>query len=249
MVTQRRPWRDDATENRTLPFDCEGSQKQLPTVELDDWVEEGIEVQNELLWLRLMYWDKVVIDKSERIKNVIDHRLTASILPLRALSKFAPSMVEVEKLLLDFEKRRKSIRAMSKDGVVLNILWDYLEKNFFDRHEQWCFVGKERGIGDQKETVFPLTTKDISDQLGTTSSSDIRRTLHSLQLCGDVDDEPPRVKKVNGASFRPIWFTPARLLTRMTDFVAEDSIDKKMIALGLLPDPSQMNEGEQRGKL
>jgi hypothetical protein len=82
--------------------------------------------KNELLYLRLIYCDKNVIDKKARIKGVKDHRLKASVLPLLVLKQFASSIDEdLEENLKEQERRKKEVSVMSKDGVVINAIWDY----------------------------------------------------------------------------------------------------------------------------
>ncbi|MEM3504137.1 MAG: hypothetical protein QW134_07945, partial [Nitrososphaeria archaeon] len=48
IVTQRRNWEDNALEDRTIPFYCEKSQKEIPTEELDEWIKRGLELQAKL---------------------------------------------------------------------------------------------------------------------------------------------------------------------------------------------------------
>jgi hypothetical protein len=250
VVTQRRVWRDDATENRTLSFECEESEKPLPTVELNEWIEKAIQVQNELLYLRLMYWDKVVIDKKARIQGVKDHRLTASVLPLLALKRFAPSMVEdLEEILKEWERKKKEVRAMSKDGLVINAIWDYVSEGLFGSYGSWFYVAKQKFQNPltKEDDYIPLATKDLEERLGI-SSAEIRRVIHSLQL-SEIKGAPG-YQRVRKTLYRPIWFTPYRLWTRIEDFVPqnESEIKQKLNELfpGIFPNSNSGGDTEEK---
>jgi len=92
MVTQRRPWQDDALENRTLPFLRERSQEELATTELDEWLAKGLELQDRLLYLRLTHWNQLKIDKAARIPGFKDHRLNAWSFPCSPCGASPPTL-------------------------------------------------------------------------------------------------------------------------------------------------------------
>jgi hypothetical protein len=56
ILTQRRPFDDNATESRALPFYSESSDKRLPVIETDEMLKRGLELQNKLLYLRMKYY-------------------------------------------------------------------------------------------------------------------------------------------------------------------------------------------------
>jgi len=227
IVTQRRAWQDDATENRTLPFYCEKSQKELPVSELDEWIERGIKLQNKLLYLRLMNWDKIKINKAARVPGVKDHRLTAAVLPMLALSEFVPEIKEdLTEVLLELERMRREVRAQSDDGTIVNLLWEKFVEGLYSQHNGNYFILSER-IKDptkKEEKEIPLQTSEIKDHLGWTARK-IRSVLHSLQLVDGAD--PPKVLYLDRA-YRPVYFSPKRLIARAEDFVPdfEESVKK-----------------------
>jgi hypothetical protein len=221
IVTQRRPWQDDALENRTLPFLCERSQKDLATTELDEWLERGLDLQDRLLYLRLSLWDSVKIDKAARIPGLKDHRLTASILPVLALRDFAPNMVSnLEGILKVLARRRQEVRAASSDGLVLNHLWERLDAGLVGAWNGRLYVGGER-VKDEKsdeESIIPLQTSEMADVLKW-KASDIRRIITSLQITPDT--APRHTVKVGGRVTRPIFFNPDKLEVLLADFIVD----------------------------
>ena len=222
QVTQRRVWDDDALENRTLPNPCEKSQKELPTTELEEWIEKGFSLQNHLLWLRLMYWDKVNIKKAARVKDLRDHRLTASILPLLALSDFAPDMIrDLVAILQTLDRRRREVRAMSKDGVIVNYLWSKIEDGLVGVWNNECYVGGEREqVGkDHEAVVIPLQIRELEENLNF-SGREARKVIQSLTLVRE-DVSLPSSIRVGTRKYRAIMLHPERLEVRLRDFVPE----------------------------
>jgi len=216
VVTQRRAWLDDATEDRTLPFPCEKSQKDLPTAELDEWIARGLELQSKLLYLRLMYWDKVKINKAARVHGVKDHRLTAAVLPMLALGEFVPEVkAGLTEVLLALERMRREVRAQSDDGVIVNLLWEKVLEGLYSQHNGHYFVLSMKPIEekDGKKKEIPLQISEIKDSLRWTARK-VRSVIHSLRL---VEDSPPNLLRLNGV-YRPIYFDPKRLIVRAEDF-------------------------------
>lgn len=219
--TQRRPWQDDALENRTLPFPCERSQKDLATTELDDWLSRGLELQDRLLYLRLTNWENVVIDKAARLRSIRDHRLTASVLPVLALRELAPHMVSnLEGILGVLARRRQEVRAASSDGVIVNFLWEKLDAGLAGTWNGRLYVGAEK-LKDEKseeETIIPLQTSSMAEVLKW-SAREIRRAVASLQII--PDDAPRHVIHLSRSTFRPIFVDPEKLEVLLADFVVD----------------------------
>jgi len=224
IVTQRRTWEDNATEDRTLPFYCEASYKEIATTELDEWIERGIELQNKLLYLRLRYFDAVKINKAERVKGVRDHRLTASVLPLLALSRL-DNVFESDLLtiLQTLERRRKEVKAMSKDGVLVNLFYDLWKEGLVGFHNNVSYVGKAKEKrkdeqGKDGEIVIPIQTSDIAEQLNW-KSKEVRTVINSLRLHRELE-KLPRVVRID-RTYRPIWFDDSILKHRFMEFVLD----------------------------
>jgi hypothetical protein len=221
IITQRRPFEDNGTEDRTLPFYCEKTQKPIATVELNEWIEKGVEIQNKLLYLRLMNWEKIVIDKGQRIEGVMDHRLTASALPLLAMGKIAPAFSSnLGQILLKLERKRKEVKAQSRDGIMVNFLWDKVEKGLAQFHNGSFYIGNERVKDkDGDDVLKPLIPSDIEETLKW-HSKQIRGVVHSLQLY-DSGLEPQQRITLSLGTFRPIWFTHERFEKRLLEFVVD----------------------------
>ena len=220
-VTQRRAWKDNATESRSIPFYCEISQKDIATAEPDEWLRRGMNIQNKLLYLRMKYWKDFTIDKAARIQGLKDHRLTASVLPIMSLQKYAPHMVkDILAILLEIERRRTEVKAQSSDGLVINAIWDHVEQEYVGHHDTFCYVGIAKEVvttGEQKtEIITPMIAKQLQDRLNWKGR--LGNVLNSLQL---VDGTPKPSIKVNGDTYRPIWFSPHRLEVRLCEFVPD----------------------------
>jgi hypothetical protein len=165
-----------------------------------------------------MFYDRVLIDKAARIPGVKDHRLTASVLPLIALKSEAPAMVEnLTGLLLELEHRRREVKAHSKDGTITNALWDRVSEGEIGSHNGDWFVGKNTAKAGFP-AIVPLTTTDLADDLKW-KSHQVRSTIDSLNL---FDAHAPRaVAKIEGKTYRPIWFSQDHFETRLQDFVVD----------------------------
>ncbi|MDG6961592.1 MAG: hypothetical protein JRM89_03980 [Nitrososphaerota archaeon] len=237
--TQRRPWQDDALENRTLPYNCERSQKDLATTELDDWLSRGLELQDRLLYLRLTNWENVRIDKAARLPTIRDHRLTASVLPVLALRKLAPRMVSnLEGILGILARRRQEVRAASSDGIIVNHLWEKLDGGLIGAWNGRLYVGAEKTKDEksEEETVLPLQTSEMAEALRW-RSSDIRRVISSLQVT--PDDAPRHTVRFGTRVTRPIFFSPEKLEVLLADFVvdyAAGTLRKRLAESGIVTD-------------
>jgi hypothetical protein len=223
IVTQRRVWEDNALEDRTIPFYCERSKKPLPTAELDEWIKKGIRLQNKLLFLRLMYWNKMVIDKSARLPGVRDHRLMAAVLPLIALSQHLPALKDLlSKVLSGIEKKRREVKAISKDGIIINELYEYWKENLIGEHNGTKYVAKEKAIGPNREEILvPLQSSDLAEKLKW-STREVRNVINSLQLHPSLETLPKflHLDRV----YRPIWVDEQRLISRFEEFVPDYSV-------------------------
>jgi hypothetical protein len=223
IVTQRRVWEDNALEDRSIPFYCEKSGKEIPTLELDEWIEKGVMLQNKLLFLRLMFWDKVKIDKSARIPGLKDHRLTSAILPLLALSQHMPTLKEIlAKVVQNIERRRREVKAMSRDGLIINELYEYYKDGFIGVHNGIKYIAKGKGKKPNGEDFYiPLQTSDLAEKLQW-GTREVRSVINSLQLHPSLEILP-KVIYLDRA-YRPIWIDERRLITRFEEFVPDYNI-------------------------
>ena len=213
IVTQRRQFEDNATEGRTIPFLSEKTDEKLPTVELDETVERGLEIQNKLLYLRLKYWKEFKIDKTAWIEGIGDPRLNAALLPVLGIAKFEPKVLEiVEKVVKKVEERKKRLKANSQDGIIVNFLWDRIQNGLFDRWMLYYYI-----VEDQGGVRVPLSSSQVAEILGW-KSRNVRKVLYSLNV---APDEAPDIAKIEGKTYRPIFFEPRRLEKLLAEFVVE----------------------------
>jgi hypothetical protein len=221
ILTQRRGFDDNATESRCLPYYSEKTDQKLPTVETDEMLEDGLELQNMLFYLRLKFYRDVVIDKTAWINEIADPRLVSSLLPLLALSKFEPDIkATILTTVKDIAKLKVEQKSNSEDGMLINALW---EKGLFavysgiPNNEHYYFQTKEYDDEDEKTSVIPLTIGAMAEEFKSTSRK-IRKVLNSLSLCAAG---LPRVIKVGNKTYRVIFFDPPKFEKRLREFVID----------------------------
>jgi hypothetical protein len=224
ILTQRRGFDDNATESRCLPFYSEVTEKKLPTVETEEMLKEGLELQNMLFYLRLEYFKQVTIDKTAWLNNISDPRLCASLLPLLALSKFDPSIKEtIKETVKDVERLKVEQKANSEDGMFVNSLW---EKGLFEQYsgvpnnEHYYFKTLKEETDEHGETIektMPLTVGALADEFKM-APKNARKILNSLNLCSPG---LPRSIKVNNKNYRVVFFDPLKLEKRLREFVID----------------------------
>jgi hypothetical protein len=227
IVTQRRPFDDNATESRAVPYYSETSDKKLPVIETDEMLRQGLDLQNKLLYLRMKYYRQVVIDKEAWLNDLCDHRLVASLLPLLALSKYEPSLKEtITDTAKEVEKAKIEEKANSMDGQIVNFLWEKIDEGLFENWRPNVFyVLESRKIeennGSEEEHKTALTTRHIADAFKWSPTS-IRKTLSSLGICEKGLSNQVRV---DGHNTRVIFFDPRRLEKRLREFVVNYTIN------------------------
>ena len=222
ILTQRKQFDDNATESRCLPFYSEKTEKQLPTVETDEMLKRGLELQNQLLFLRFKFFKKVEIDKSAWIEGLSDHRLIASLLPLLALSKHEPSVYDtITETGKQIEALKIEEKANSEDGIVTNLLWEKIQNDLFELWNNPLYYVleqrelREEGEGGEREVKKPLTVSMIAEDLKW-STYRLRKTIRGLSL---HRQGTPNVIKVGKKSWRIIFFEPEKLEKKLREFV------------------------------
>lgn len=235
IVTQRRHFDDNATEGRTVPFFCDPSdKKEIPTLLTKEQILKGYDIQDKLLYIRLMYWDKIEIDKTFWVENVSDHRLNSILLPIMALAKFDHGLEEIisSNITVLHEARRK-LKAQSDDGVLINFLWEKIESGLFGVHNTLYYMAakeKYQGMDGEEdlERTTPLTTTSLSETLKRTSR-DIRKILTSLNIA--PENAPPRFR-VGKRRYRGIFFDTRKMEKRLREFVVTYENNSLHKALG-----------------
>jgi hypothetical protein len=156
ILTQRKPFDDNATESRALPFYSETSDKKLPVIETDDMLKRGLELQNKLLYLRMKYYRLVTINKEAWVNELCDHRLVASLLPLLALSSHEPRLKDtITKTAKEVERAKVEEKANSMDGLIVNFLWEKIGDRLFEKWRPNIFYFLEKTeieTVDERET-------------------------------------------------------------------------------------------------
>jgi len=223
ILTQRKPFDDNATESRALPFYSEASDKRLPVIETDEMLKEGLAFQNKLLYLRMKYHQEITIKKDSWIDELIDHRLIASLLPLLALSRYEPSLRDtIAETAKAVQKLKIEEKTNSMDGLLVNYFWEKINEGLF-KHWQfntyYFLEAADIEEQDQKERLEckPLTTSDLALHFKWSSQS-IRKAIKSLNIAST--GLPPFIKE-GGKSYRVIFFEAERLEKRLKEFIVD----------------------------
>ena len=224
ILTQRRVFDDNATESRSLPYYSEKTEEKIPTVETDGMLKEGLEIQNMLLYLRFKHFKQVSIDKTAWFEDISDPRLVSSLLPLLALSKFEPTIMNtVKETVKGIEKLKVEQQAISEDGIMINMLWEKCTFTLYSGlpgNEHYYFVVfKQKGEGeDEDEKVpVPLIVSNIAEDFKM-KQRDVRKILNSLQLSAAG---LPKLITVGNRRYRVIWFDPPKFEKRLREFVVD----------------------------
>lgn len=223
VITQRRPFQDDATEGRTIPYHCEKTERKMPTVELDETVNRGLDLQDKLLYLRLKYWRDFKIDKEAWLDNISDPRLNAALLPVLAMARFEPRVLDVVRAVANkIEEAKRKTKASSTDGIIINWIWRRIDEGHYQMWNTLRYLAKPDPEHPEMPAIEsvghePIVIRDISDELNWKSRW-VRRVINSLNL---APDEAPSVIKVGNKAHRPVWFAPQRLEKQLREFVPQ----------------------------
>lgn len=232
ICTQRKPFDDNATESRALPYYSEATDRKLPVLETDDMLKEGLALQNKLIYLRMKYYKSVNIDKSQWIDDLADHRLIATLLPMLALSEYEPAL---RTIITDnakaFQRAKIEEKANSMDGTLINLLWEKIKDGYFAEYRKDLFYFLEtveithEPIKENEDDKDPpektvstiLTTQKLAD-LFKWSSRSIRTALNSLNI---ARKDLPYSIKVAGKTHKVIFFEGDRIEKRLREFVPD----------------------------
>lgn len=224
ILTQRKAFDDNALESRSIPFYSEKSDKKLPTLENDEMLKTGLELQNMLLFLRLEYFQKVIIDKNLWIEGIRDPRLTSSLLPLLALSKFEPSILDtIKQNAGEIQKLKIEQKSASVDGMIINTLWErglFGSYNGSGAYGDYYFqklvkLSDTEEDGFVEDTIIPLSVSDLAEELKI-SPTTMRKVINSLNL---HNSNVPRLLRVGKKPYRAIFFEPSKFEKRLQEFV------------------------------
>lgn len=236
IITQRRHFDDYATEGRTIPLYTDVSEKQLPTLETEDMIRRGMELQDKLLYIRLKHWKDIQIEKTHWIEGISDHRLNSALLPILALARFAPWLEDfIKQIIKPIERERRKLKAQSDDGVLINALWEKIDAGLWDMHNGRYYVGGSKEVtkglaGEEALTIIkPLTVSQLAETLKR-SYKTIRKTITSLNIA--PDNSPDRIR-VDKHIYRPIFFDPKKLEKRLREFIIDYERGKLNKILGV----------------
>jgi hypothetical protein len=195
----------------------------MPTVELDETVNRGLDLQDKLLYLRMRYWRDFKIDKEAWLDNISDPRLNAALLPVLAMARFEPKVLDIVKAVANkIEEAKRRTKASSADGLIINWIWRRIEEGNYQVRNMFKYLAKPAPEHPEKpaiesESHEPVVIRDIADDLNWKPRW-VRRVINSLNL---APDEAPNVIKVGNKTYRPVWFAPPRLEKQLREFVPQ----------------------------
>jgi hypothetical protein len=220
MLTQRGSLGDDATSSRSLPFWSLRTKKQLPTVETQEMLDRGLDLQDKLLYLRFRYYKEFKIDPTAWVQGIRDHRLNAAMLPLIALSRIEPSILEdINGTARQFADMKVREKALTSDGLLVAHLWDLVnqETPFINVWNNNLYFTTEIEDKEGAKVVVPLTTSILQNELGV-SAKEARETAYRLNLVSP-DKKLKAAIKVSGKTYKPIFFESERFEMLLVDFI------------------------------
>jgi hypothetical protein len=223
IVTQRQHFDDNATESRSVPYYSEKTTTKLPTIEENEVVEQGLNLQDKLLYLRLTLWKTVTVDKAKWHQELSDHRLNSALLTVFALAEHEPwIMTIIDQTVKSIERAKRRRKAVSIDGQLINYLWGKLNESLWDtRDGNYYILNEIQTYADNEEntneTKTPLIATNIKDELGLGYKT-IRKVWDSVNI--SPDDVPDRIR-VGTRTYRVFWFKPDRLEKMLREFVLD----------------------------
>jgi hypothetical protein len=221
ILTQRRGFDDNATESRAIPFYSERSDKKIPVAETDDMLKQGLQLQNELLYLRMRYYREIKIEKATWLEDIADSRLMASLLPLLAIAKFEPTVKEtIISSVKEVEQAKIREKANSMDGQLIGYLWEKIKDGLFVYYRPGLFYVLENVEKDEtdeiaKEQRTVLNAKILADHFKWNPIT-IGRVLTSLGIASKGLNNSVKVGK---KTYRVIFFEPVMIEKRLKEFV------------------------------
>jgi hypothetical protein len=235
IVTQRGYFEDNATESRTIPFLAEKTDnpRDIPSMEEESTIEEGLNLQDKLLYIWLTNFRDFDIDRKEWIGNLTDSRLNSGLLPAWNLINKDPELQELKDavldLVLDIEREKIINKKDSPDGVVVNSLWEKISSEGFAKHNNLYYLAREKdepytiGTGTEMriETRLkeePITSKEVANSIGWKGGGGVRAIVKRLHIS---PKEAPDSFKFNDKTYKGIFFEPKKLEKLFRDFVVD----------------------------
>lgn len=174
VLAMRKPFSDDGAQSRCVPFGTEGTAHpdDYDLIPPKAWVEWGETLKQKLLMFRLRHLaDPPEFPTQLIIEGVRSFRVRESVLMLYALKDEDPAMFEsLATLLRELDRRLVSERANSLEGLILNIVYQWLTDNdgtVTQKANSW-YITRPVTNKNGDENQVPLTLSTISDTLGKT---------------------------------------------------------------------------------
>lgn len=168
IFATRRNFKDVATESRMLTIQMkETSRDDIPIALDNEFYEEQIKLKNQLLTYRLKNWDRV----NSSIKPTIDltglePRSKQIIYPIAIVFNHREDILgQLSSLLRSRQKDLIKDRAVTDDGVVINVYLELIDK------EKQCITPSDiadlvQKQGVEYEKITPQTIGHIMKSLG-----------------------------------------------------------------------------------
>lgn len=185
MVAERSSSVDDGYESRKMifPSDSTMSPEKYSLLPPPEWIERGKILQRKLLLFRLRHLDGDV-PTNLILEGIKGFRVRESLLLLQSLAEEDSGIIDnIAVIATKLEKRIILERSGSMEGLILNIIYNYLvdDKTHVSRYRDGIEVlfSFENREGEPYST--PLTLKTISKTIGEVmSSSEVARRWRGL---------------------------------------------------------------------
>lgn len=214
LALRRQP-RDEGIVSRRINLESVEAQKDVPEIVDEEFFNMTQSIQNEMLYLRLKYFDAIKFSNRSGLAIEDNWRVKEVLVVYKVLGQIDPdALQDLKTLSARMTKKQVRDNANTWDGAVLNIVYSFVidETAIFRPFRGGGVVGlkmkektDEEGAPDEEEV--PLTAKFIADQLKT-SSTEITKALrpHKVEI---------QFERVNGKSKRILVFTDPKYLCRM----------------------------------
>ena len=214
LALRRQP-RDEGIVSRRINLESVEAQKDVPEIVDEEFFNLTQDIQNQLLFLRLKYFDAIKFSNRSGLAVEDNWRVKEVLVVYKVLGQIDPdAMQDLKMLSARMTKKQVRDNANTWDGAILNIVHSFVvdENTVFRPFRGGGVVAlsmredqDKEGNPDEKEV--PLTAKFIADQLKT-SSTEITKALrpHKVEI---------QFERVNGKSKRILVFMDPKYLCRM----------------------------------
>jgi hypothetical protein len=180
VLATRQGFTDDGLESRcmVMPTATTENPEKYELIPPGEWLEKGKQLQRKLLLFKLRHLDGKMPTQL-LIPDVKSFRVRESLLILQGLRDEDPTLMKgINEIAKKMEERIIKERAASPEGLILNVIYDFLtDSNVTLEKWQDSYIAirevrtYNKEEGEHHINRFPLTLRNISKSLGEAFSS------------------------------------------------------------------------------